>query len=68
MQLVPPFIGCFKDDMLERDLKVFVGSDMKVKQCFDKAKSLGLPYAALQNGNLCIAGTRVLPTGSSTRV
>ena len=35
---LPTYIGCFKDDPLNRDFKHLLAEDLSVKDCFDLAK------------------------------
>lgn len=54
--VLPKYVGCYKDQDDAHDLKVLIGTNLKIKTCFDRAKSYGYAYAGLQNGNQCWAG------------
>jgi len=54
--VLPKYVGCYKDQNDGHDLKVLIGTNLKPKTCFDRARSYGYGYVGLQNGNECYAG------------
>jgi len=53
---MPEYKGCHKDDHMDRDFLHLIGTDLEVKDCFDKAKNKGYSYVGLQNGKECWGG------------
>jgi len=49
------YMGCYKDEK-SRDLQIFLGNGLTVRQCFDKAKDLANRFVGLQYGNECWSG------------
>ena len=44
----PKYVGCYDDaDDNTRDLPFYIGSNLKIKTCFDRARSYGYAYVGL---------------------
>jgi hypothetical protein len=56
--LLGKYLGCYKDSG-KRDLIVFIGNDMTVGACFDKAKDMSIRYVGLQYGHECWGGNQM---------
>ena len=45
--VLPTYVGCYNDSEQQHDLKNLIGTNIKVKTCFDRAKAYGYAYAGL---------------------
>jgi len=42
-----PYTGCYNDNEKTRDLDLFIGSNMPLRDCFDRVKEKSYRYAGL---------------------